>query len=126
MAKFVNSAEEDAALNYIAASTKMCICSQQPTTYAQAITDYMLANVVLVAGAGNGDFTLAADSSGRKVTVTAKSAVPITNNGTATHVALVSTGDSTLRAGTTCTSQVLTAGGTVDIPAFKFNIQDPT
>lgn len=122
MAKTVNPLEQDAALDYLALSTKLCVCNAQPLTYANAITDYMLANVV-VAG---GDFTKANDSNGRKVTVAAKSAVPITNSGTALFLALVSTGDSTLRAVTTITSQVLTAGGTVDIPSFKANVQDPT
>lgn len=126
MAKTVNSAEEDAALAYIAASTKVCVCNAQPTTYANAITDYHLASTTLTAGAGNGDWTLAADSSGRKVTMTAKSAVAISASGTATYIALVSTSDTTLRAVTTCTSQALVQGGTVDIPAFKFNVQDPT
>jgi len=126
MTKTVNSAEEDAALNYIAASTRMCVCNAQPLTYTNAITDYMLAYVAMTAGAGNGDYTLANDSSGRKLTTTAKSGVSITNSGTATYIALVSVGDTTLRAVTTCTSQALVAGGTVDIPAFKFNVQDPT
>ena len=126
MTKTVNSAEQDAALNYIAASTRMCVCNAQPTTYANAITDYMLAYTAMTAGAGAGDYTLAADSSGRKLTTTAKSGVAITNSGTALYIALVTTADTTLRAVTSCTSQVLVAGGTVDIPAFKCNVQDPT
>ena len=126
MAKTVNSLEEDAALNYIALATRMCVCNAQPTTYTNAITDYMLAYVAMTAGAGNGDYTLAADSSGRKLTTTAKSGVAITNSGTALFIALVTVADTTLKAVTTCTSQALVAGGTVDIPAFKFNVQDPT
>ena len=127
MAKTVNSAEQDAALAYIAASTRLCVCNAQPTTYANAITDYMLAYTAMTPGAGNGDYTLAADSSGRKLTTTAKSGVAITNSGTATYLALVSVADTTLRAVTVVSpSQALVAGGTVDIPAFKCNVQDPT
>lgn len=127
MAKNAPDAQQDAALNFVAASTRMCVCNAEPTTYANAITDYMLAYTAMTAGAGNGDFTLAAGTpSGRKVTVTAKSGVTITNSGTATHIALVSVSDTTLRFVTTCTSQVLTAGGTVDIPTWTDTIPDPT
>ena len=73
-----------------------------------------------------GDFTLAdGNTSGRKITVAAKSGVPIDTSGTATHVALISVSDTTLRAVTTCTSQALTAGGTVDFPAFDWELSDP-
>jgi hypothetical protein len=70
------------------------------------------------------DFTLAdGDTSGRKMTVAAKNGVPIDANGTGSHVALV---DATrLLFVTTCTAQVLTAGGTVDVPAWKEEIADP-
>lgn len=126
MAKFLPTAQQDAALAYIAASTRLCVCSTQPTTYDEAITTYMLAYVAMTAGAGNGDYTLANDASGRKLTTTAKSAITITNSGTALHIALVSVADTTLRAVTTCSSQALLAGGTVDVPAFKFNTQAAT
>ena len=127
MAKNAPDAQEDAALNYIAAATRMCVCSAEPTTYTEAITTFELADVTMTAGAGNGDFTLSAGSpSGRKVTVTAKSAVPIDVSGTATHIALVSVSDTTLRYITTCTSQALVAGGTVDIPSWTATVTDPT
>ena len=126
MAKYLPTAQQDAALAYIAASTRMCVCSTQPTTYDETITTYMLAYIAMTAGAGSGDYTLAADVSGRKLTTTAKSGVTVANSGEALHIALVSVADTTLRAVTTCTSQALLAGGTVDIPAFKFNTQAPT
>jgi len=129
MAKTVNTAEQDAALNYIAASTRLCVCNAQPLTYANAITDYMLAYAAMTPGAGNGDFTLAADVSGRKLTTTAKNGVSIANGGVPSYLALVSVSDTTLRSVTTCSvvgGQPLVAGGTVDIPGFKANIQDPT
>ena len=74
-----------------------------------------------------GDFTKAAGTpDGRKVTMAAKSGVPIDNSGTAQHIALVVVSTTTLIAVTTCTSQALTAGGTVDVPAWVFNAGAPT
>jgi hypothetical protein len=126
MAKNAPDAQQEAALTYIASATRVCVCSAEPTTYTEAITTFMLAFTAMTAGIGGADYTAAAGSpSGRKLTMTAKSGIAITNGGTATHVALVSTGDTTLRAVTTCTSQVLTAGGTVDIPSWTWTTQDP-
>ena len=99
----------------------MTVCNAEPTTRAQAVTDYALADVAM----SGADFTPATDGTGRKLTVSAKSAVPIDVTGTATHIALV---DGTrLLYVTTCTSQLLTAGGTVDFPTFAIcKIPQPT
>lgn len=124
MAKYANDSMMDAALDYLKNNvTRICVCSAQPTTYTEAITTYELADVTV----DSTDFTHAnGDSSGRKTTVAAQSGVTIDNSGDATHVALVSVSDTTLRYVTTCTSQTLTAGGTVDIPAFDIEIADPS
>jgi hypothetical protein len=122
MGKVAPDAAIDGGLNYVDGSDYMCVCSQEPTSYTDAYTTSMLARVAMAAG----DIVLADDTSGRKATMGAKAGVTITNSGTATHVALVNTGDSSLRYITTCTSQALVAGGTVDIPSWKINIQDPT
>ena len=49
-------------------------------------------------------------------------------SGTATHIALVRVGDTTLLYVTTCTSQALVANGsnTVNFPAWDVEIADPT
>ena len=60
----------------------------------------------------------------QKTTVAQQSTVSITNSGTATHVAVI-TANSTLVDVTTCTSQALTSGGTVTIPAWDHEIADP-
>jgi hypothetical protein len=125
MAKWQNDDMLDAALDYVAACDTLIVCSAQPTTYAEATATYALADVTLTPGDGNGDFTIAdGDTNGRKVTVAAQSAVPIDASGTATHVALVLTTGSSLRFVTTCTSQALTSGGTVDLPAFDDELAD--
>ena len=122
MAKAAPDAMIDASVNYVAASTKQVACSAQPTTYNEANSTYALADIVV----DSGDFAVADDTSGRKVTIAAQSGVTIDASGTATHIALVETAGSTLRYVTTCTALALTSGGTVDFPAWKINIADPT
>lgn len=124
MAKAANDIVMDGALDIIATATRQIACSAQPTTYTEANSTYALADVTM----SSGDFSKAnGDTSGRKVTMAAKSAVLIDASGTATHVALVRVSDSTLIEVTTCTSQALTANGsnTVNFPAWDIEIADP-
>ena len=122
MAKAVSTALLDAALNVIKnGSNRLVVLSAQALTYAE-LTTYRLAEQAMVPG----DFTLAAgDISGRKVTVGAKTGLAISANGTATHVGLGNSTTSTVDLVTTCTSQALNSGGTVDTPGFKYEINQP-
>ncbi len=119
MGKYVADAVLDAALDEIAKGTILTVCSAEPTNRTEAVTTYKLADVVI----DGSDFTKGdGDVSGRKVTISAQNDIEIDDSGTATHVAIC---DSTnLILVTTCTSQVLTEGGTVSIPAFAYEIQD--
>lgn len=124
MAKATPDAVLDKILDEIATATRMIACSTQPTTYTEANATYALADVTMAGG----DFTKAnGDTSGRKVTMGAKSSVLIDTTGTATHIALVRVSDSTLLYVTTCTSQALTANGsnTVNFPAWDIEVADP-
>lgn len=121
MAKWQNDSMLDAAFDWVRARvTAMSVCSQQPTTYTEAYTTYMLARTALTST----DLTIADDTSGRKVTVGAQSGVSVSNTGTGNHVALMGSTGSTLLLITTCTTIALTTGGTVDFPAWKDNLQD--
>lgn len=125
MAKATPDAVLDKILDEIATATRMVACSAQPTTYTEANSTYALADVTMAGG----DFSKAnGDTSGRKVTVGAKSSVLIDTTGTATHIALVRVSDSTLLYVTTCTSQSLTANGsnTVNFTAWDVEIADPS
>lgn len=123
MAKAAPDAMIDASLNYVAAGNKLTLCAGAPTTYTQANSTNRLGEVTLDAG----DFTVAnGTTSGRKVTIGAQAGVPITVSGTVDHVAIVSTGDSTLRYVTTVSSQALTSGNTADVGAWAIEIADPT
>ena len=120
MAKALSDAVLDAACTKIATATRQSVCSGEPANFA-GIAAVLLASVVTDAG----DFTTAnGDTSGRKVTVAQQADVSITASGTATHVAYDD--GSALLAVTTCTSQALTSGGTVTVPAHKFEFADPT
>lgn len=122
MAKSVHDSVLDGAFQVLDAANIMTACSSEPTTRTQAVTTFALADAVMTPVT---DFTIAnGDTSGRKVTVAAKSAITVDTSGTATHVALC---DATnLLYVTTCTSQALTASNTVNFPAFKIEIADPT
>ena len=126
MAKSVHNDVLDGALNIVKNNaTRMTVCSDEPTTYAEGNATYALAAVTVASG----DFTNAdGDTSGRKCTVAAKSGVLIDASGTATHIALLDVTNSKLLYVTTCTSQALTANGsnTVDFPSWKFEIADPS
>lgn len=128
MAKAAEDAFIDGSLLILKnTATRMTVCSAQPTgstppTVAN-INTVRLAEVVMATG----DFTIAnGDTSGRKVSMTAKTGLPITGAGTqnATHVVL-DNGTSMLYC-TTCTSQALTNGNTVNVPLWKVEIADPT
>ena len=122
MAKSVHNDVLDGAFLALDAADIMTACNAEPTTRTQAVTTFALADVAMTPVT---DFTISdGDTNGRKVRVAAKSAVPIDTSGTATHIALC---DATrLLYVTTCTGQVLTAGGTVDFPVWDVEIADPT
>ena len=124
MAKAIPDAILDKTLDEIATATRMVLCNAQPTTYTEANATFALADVTM----GGGDFTKAnGDTSGRKVTVAAKSGVLIDTSGTGNHIALVRVSDTTLIYVTTCSSQVVTANGsnTVNFPAWDIELADP-
>lgn len=123
MAKFVNNDVLDAAFNLIKTDCdKMTACSAQPTSFAEGNASLALANAAMASG----DFTIAdGDTSGRKVTVGAKSGITVGTSGTATHVALLDTVNSKLLYVTTCTSQALTAGNDMTFQAWNIEIADP-
>lgn len=121
MGKFVDNSVIDSALTKISTGTVLIVCSSQPTTFTEATVTYSLASSSPLT---SGSFTIAnGDLSGRKVTISQQNAIPITVSGTATHIAVCDS--STVLLVTTCTSQVLTSGGTVTVPVFKDEIASP-
>jgi hypothetical protein len=124
MAKWVHDDVLDEALSYIKNNcTRMTLCSAQPGNYTEGNATYKLADVTMAVG----DFTIqAGDVSGRKVIVASKTGVTVDTTGSATHVVLLDVSNTKLLYVTTCVAQSLTAGNTVDIPAWDVEITDPS
>lgn len=123
MGKAAPDACLDAIADYIDQSTVMHLCSAEPANYA-GIAAVSLADVTMTADT---DYTKAnGDTSGRKVTVAAKNGVTVDTSGTGNHIVLARVADTTLRFVTTCTSQAVTAGNTVNFPAWDIETADPT
>ncbi len=114
----------DGSLNIVKDNaTRLCICTTEPTTYAEATDTKKLAILTI----DSADFTGPAnDTSGRKLTVNAQNTITIDASGTAAHVALCDSATSKLLYVTTCTEQSLTSGNTVNTPAWDISIADPT
>lgn len=121
-AKSLHNDVLDAALDKLATSTHLTFCSAEPANYA-GIAAVTLVTVTLTAGDGNGDYVIADDTSGRKLTVGAQTSMTPGANGTVTYACLDD--GTTLLGCTTVTSQAVTTSQTWDSPAFKFNIADP-
>lgn len=124
MGKSVHNDVLDGMLNIIKNNcTRITLCSQEPTTYAEANATYALADVTV----DSADFTNAdGDVSGRKTTVAAQSGVTVDATGTSNHVALLDVSNSKLLYVTTHTGQALTSGNTVDIGAWDIEVADPS
>lgn len=103
-------------------ANRIDICSQQPTTYAQATSTYSLGNktsptIGAPADRGGG---------GREVTVSAIDDGTVTDTGTATHFAVTDTGNSRLlAAGTLAAPKAVTDGNPFTLTTFKIGIPDP-
>lgn len=123
MAKATPDDVLDAMADEISANADtLYVCSTQPANFA-GIAAVALADVAI----DSGDFTKAnGDTNGRKVTVGQQSNVPIDASGTAGHIVLADAGASRLLYVTTCTSQALTSGGTVTVPAWDIEVADPS
>ena len=119
MAKTFHNDVLDAALNKIATCDNLTFCSSMPANYA-GISAVALASVAV----DSGDFTIADDTSGRKVTVGAQTGLTPSANGTVTCAVLDD--GTTLLASTTVTSQAVTTAQTWNSPVFKFGLADPT
>ena len=131
MAKFAHDDNMDAMLNNIKTkATRLCVCSDQPTTFAEATTTYdggaSKYNLAIVT-IDSDDFTGPADdTSGRKLTVNEAASLTVDATASATHIALVDYDDEDVLYVTTCTSQALTSGNTVTVPAWEISVADPT
>lgn len=123
MAKFLDDSLYDAALNVVKnTATEMYLCSSQPADRAAAITASLGSKTGLTSGSFTGPVN--GDVSGRKLTKNAESGISATGTGNVTHNVLCS--GSLLLSVTTVTSQAVTAGNTINTPAYDIEFLDVT
>ena len=97
------------------------ICSQEPTTYAEAITTYTLGDKNGITASALADGT----GGGRAVTISAITDGAVTGNGTASHIAVVDVTNTRLLATKALSaSQAVTSGNTFTLTAFEIRMPD--
>jgi hypothetical protein len=120
MPKAVDDSVLDAAFAVVDNAVRMTVTSARPATFA-GIAAVRLAEATMTPA----DFVTApGNTSGRKVTVAAKS-VPVTTSGHATHIVLHDN-VSVMEYITTCTPQQLVSGTSVNLPSWRIEIGAPT
>lgn len=123
MAKLVPDTNLDTMLDHLE-GTNIHVCEDPAPTNWAGVAAVELAAQVIVGAYASAD----GDVSGRKTTCPAQSGantLDITKTGTATTIAITD-GSSELFCTTTCTPQLLTISGTVDVPAWDAELGDPT
>ena len=103
MARFIPDAGLDIFLERIATADYMTVCAGSPVTYTDAF-DNALAKVAMVQGS-SGSYTIADDTSGRKLTTDAIAGIEIDTSGSAMAVCLVNSGSSVITYVTICGEQ---------------------
>ncbi len=98
------------------------ICSQEPTTYAEATSTYTLGNETSITISAPQD----RGGGGREVVVSAITTGSVTGTGTATHFSVVDVSETDLLAtGSLSSSQGVTSGNTFTLTSFTIGIPDP-
>lgn len=114
----------DSGLDYLDTNTEtLFICSQEPTSYAEASSTYALGSKSSPAVAAPADRA----GGGRECVVSAITDGSVSATGTATHYALVkdSATAELLAAGALSASQAVTNGNTFTLTEFAVGIPDP-
>lgn len=119
MGKLVHNDVLDAAFTELQTATGLCLNTAEPASRAAAISDNLMPEATP-------SFTGPAvgDTSGRKLTVDASNSNTADASGTATHVTLID--GSVVLYVTTCTSQAITSGNTVNIGPWDVEILAPS
>lgn len=117
---YINDEIFDGGLDYATTNgTRLDICSQEPTTYAEATSTYTLGNDTVTTGAAE-----AGAVDGRRVQVAAITSGSVTGTGTATHWALTDGASTLLATGALTASQAVTNGNAFTLDAISITIRD--
>lgn len=104
------------------ATSTLYICSQEPTTYAEASSTYALGSKTSLSIGAPADRVAAGN--GRRVTVASFSDGSVSTNGTATYWAITKSGTTLMATGSLASSQAVTSGNTFSLAAFDIGIPD--
>jgi hypothetical protein len=120
MAKWVADTVYYGGLQKLSTATRLTFCSAQPANFA-GIAAVLLASKTITAGnlaadGTTGAYTGAADTTGKKLTVAAQTAMTPSANGTVLWACLDD--GTTLLSATTVTSQAVTTSQSWNSPAF--------
>ena len=104
-------------------ASRVDICSQEPTTYAEATSTYTLGNTTSITISAPADRT----GGGRKVTLSAISGASVTGTGTATHYSITDVSNTRLLVtGSLSSSQSVASGNTFSLESLDIGIPDPS
>lgn len=118
---YINDEVFDQGLDYADTNgTRIDICSQEPTTYAEATSTYTLGNKTGL----NTGATEAGATDGRRVIVPAITDGSVTGTATATHWALTNGSAVLIATGALSSSQAVTSGNTFTLDAISITIRD--
>ena len=118
---FINDEVFDQGLDYADTNgTRIDICSQEPTSYAEATSTYTLGNKTSL----NTGATQNGATDGRRVIVPAITDGSVTGTGTATHWALTDGSSILVATGELSSSQAVTSGNTFTLDAISITIRD--
>ncbi len=118
---YINDTALDQLLGWIDTNgTRLDICSQEPTTYAEATSTYTLGNKTGITINAPEDAT----PDGRKVVVVAVAGGDVTATGTATHVALTDGTSLLVLTEALSSSQGVTSGNTFSLTQFDVRVPD--
>lgn len=125
MAAFLNDRVLDFGVNELTSNAnRVDLCSQAPTTYAEATSTYTMGNKTAISFGSPADAT-----SGRKVVLTAVTGGSLTATGNVTHYAITDTSNSRLLVVQAVASSpvAVTSGDTWAFTGdVEVNIPDPT
>ena len=120
---FLHDEVFDSGLDYLDTNgTRLDICSQEPTSYAEATSTYTLGNKTSLAIAAPSDRV----GGGREVVVAQITDGTVSGTGTATHVAITNGTDTLLFTYALSSSQGVTSGNTFSLNSFGIGFADPT
>lgn len=118
---FINDEVFDQGLDYADANgTRIDICTQEPTSYAEATSTYTKGNKTGL----NTGATQNGASNGRRVIVPAITDGTVTGSGTVTHWALTDGSAVLIATGALTASQAVTSGNTFTLDAISITIAD--